>query len=166
LEARSCGGEARDARWLAPECIAAFPALEIAWRKTATLQQLREAIPSDHRYRWPIRDRSGIFSVVLDRSVEAFGVTVLKTPVRAPKATAFCERLIGAYGGSVRIGSFRSVRGTCERCFESGLNTTIGEGRTWALVRAFPIQCREELYLRKCTDTKSQAVWPLRRGRS
>ena len=61
-----------------------------------TLQQLREAIPSDHRYRWLFRDRSGIFSVDLDRSVEAFGVTVLKTLVRAPKANAFCERLIGS----------------------------------------------------------------------
>ena len=61
-----------------------------------TLQQLREAIPSDHRYRWLIRHRSGIFSVDLDRSVEAFGVAVLKTPVRAPKANAFCERLIGS----------------------------------------------------------------------
>ena len=60
-----------------------------------TLQQLREAIPSDHRYRWLIRDRSGIFSVDLDRSVEALGVAVLKTPVRAPKTNAFCERLIG-----------------------------------------------------------------------
>jgi len=61
-----------------------------------TLQQLREAIPSDHRYRWLIRDRSGIFSADLDRGVEAFGVAVLKTPVRAPKANAFCERLIGS----------------------------------------------------------------------
>src|SRR5215469_385226 len=60
-----------------------------------TQQQLREAILSDHGYRWLIRDRSGIFSVDLDRSVEAFGVAVLKTPVRAPKANAFCERLIG-----------------------------------------------------------------------
>jgi putative transposase len=54
-----------------------------------TIQQLREAIPSDHEYRWLIRDRSGIFSVDLDRSVEAFGVAVLKTPVRAPNANAF-----------------------------------------------------------------------------
>jgi len=42
-----------------------------------TIQQLREAIPSDHAYRWLIRDRSGIFSVDLDRSVEAFGVAVV-----------------------------------------------------------------------------------------
>jgi putative transposase len=61
-----------------------------------TLQQLREAIPSDHGHRWLIHDRSGIFSSELDRSVEAMGLTVLKTPVGAPKANAYCERLIGS----------------------------------------------------------------------
>jgi len=61
-----------------------------------TLQQLREAIPSNHTYRWLIHDRSGIFSEDLDRDVKTFGVAVLKTPIRAPKASAYCERLIGS----------------------------------------------------------------------
>jgi transposase InsO family protein len=61
-----------------------------------TLQQLREAIPSDHGYRWLIHDRCGIFSTDLDRSVDALGVATLRTPVRAPKANAYCERLIGS----------------------------------------------------------------------
>jgi putative transposase len=61
-----------------------------------TLQQLREAIPSDHAYRWLVHDRSGIFSEDLDRSIEALGIEVLKTPPRAPKANAYCERLIGS----------------------------------------------------------------------
>jgi len=61
-----------------------------------TLQQLREAIPSHHRYRWLIHDRSGIFSEDLNHSVETLGIEVLKTPVRAPKANAYCERLIGS----------------------------------------------------------------------
>jgi putative transposase len=60
-----------------------------------TLQQLREAIPSDHAYRWLVHDRSSIFSEDLDRSIEALGIEVLKSPVRAPKANAYCERLIG-----------------------------------------------------------------------
>ena len=53
-----------------------------------TLQQLREANPSDHAYRWLVHDRSSIFSEDLDRSIEALGIEVLKSPVRAPKANA------------------------------------------------------------------------------
>jgi putative transposase len=61
-----------------------------------TLQQLREAIPSDHCYRGLIHDRSGIFSTEFDRSIEALGVKALKTPIRAPQANAYCERLTGS----------------------------------------------------------------------
>jgi putative transposase len=61
-----------------------------------TLQQLREAIPSDHAYRWLIHDRSGIFTADLGHALETMGIGVLKTPVRAPKANAYCERLIGS----------------------------------------------------------------------
>jgi putative transposase len=60
-----------------------------------TLQQLREAIPADHSYRFLIRDRDGKFSRPLDESIKRLCVHVLKTPVRAPKANAICERTIG-----------------------------------------------------------------------
>jgi hypothetical protein len=36
----------------------------------------------------------GIYSSVVDGAVAAMGLTVLKTPVRCPQASAFCERLI------------------------------------------------------------------------
>jgi transposase InsO family protein len=62
------------------------------------LQQFQEALPDDHPYRFVIHDRDSIFSKDLDRGVKAMGVRILRTPVRAPKANAVCERL----GGSLR----------------------------------------------------------------
>jgi putative transposase len=60
-----------------------------------TLQQFREAIPSDHRCQFLIHDRDAIFSPGLDRELEGFGHRVQRTPVQAPKANAYCERLVG-----------------------------------------------------------------------
>jgi putative transposase len=63
-----------------------------------TLQQFREVLPADHPYRFVIHDRDSIFSRELDRQVTHLGVRVLRTPIRAPRANAVCERL----GGSLR----------------------------------------------------------------
>ena len=60
-----------------------------------TLQQLREAIPSDHIYRFISHDRDAIFSTGFDVSVAGLDLEVIKTPVRSPKANSLCERLIG-----------------------------------------------------------------------
>jgi transposase InsO family protein len=60
-----------------------------------TRQQLRETIPSDHRYRFLIHDRDSIFSQTLDQSIRHLGLRVLKTPPQAPRANAICERVLG-----------------------------------------------------------------------
>jgi transposase InsO family protein len=60
-----------------------------------TLQQLREAIPSDHTYRFIIHDHDSIFSAGFDASAAGLGLEITKTPVLSPKANALCERLIG-----------------------------------------------------------------------
>ena len=60
-----------------------------------TAQQFREAIASDHTYRFLIHDRDSIFSQHVDEAVEGLGLRILRTPVRAPQANAYCERLIG-----------------------------------------------------------------------
>jgi putative transposase len=60
-----------------------------------TLQQFREALTEEHPYRFLIHDRDSIFSKDLDKAVAAMGVRILRTPVRAPKANAVCERLVG-----------------------------------------------------------------------
>ena len=60
-----------------------------------TLQQLREAIPAEHAYRFLLHDRDSIFSAQLDESIRHLGLRVLKTPAKSPQAHALCERLIG-----------------------------------------------------------------------
>ncbi|MCA1732925.1 MAG: integrase core domain-containing protein, partial [Acidobacteria bacterium] len=59
-----------------------------------TTQQLRCTVDLE-RHRYLLHDRDAIFSAGLDASFERLGVTVLKSPPRAPKANAYCERLIG-----------------------------------------------------------------------
>jgi putative transposase len=71
------------------------------WNVTAhptaewTAQQFRMIVPGDQGHRFVIHDRDTIFSDGVDRTVEAMGLVVLKTPARMPQANAFCERLIG-----------------------------------------------------------------------
>jgi putative transposase len=60
-----------------------------------TLQQLREAIPADHSYRFLIHDRDSIYSAELDQRVRHLGLRVLKTPPQTPQANVLCERLLG-----------------------------------------------------------------------
>ncbi len=61
-----------------------------------TLQQLREAIPCEHPYRFLIHDRDNIFSKELDRSITRLGIDVIETPYRSPQANSICERVIGS----------------------------------------------------------------------
>jgi putative transposase len=60
-----------------------------------TIQQFRETLAEPHLYRFVIHDRDSIFSSSLDAALKDFGVRPIRTPVRAPKANAYCERLIG-----------------------------------------------------------------------
>lgn len=58
-----------------------------------TLQQFREALTEEHPYRFLIHDRDN-FRRTWTRLCLRW-VRILKTPVRAPKANAVCERLVG-----------------------------------------------------------------------
>jgi putative transposase len=60
-----------------------------------TLQQLREALPADHTYRFLLHDRDSIFSRQLDESIRHLRLRIVKTPPQCPQANALCERLIG-----------------------------------------------------------------------
>jgi putative transposase len=60
-----------------------------------TSQQFRMTVPGDQAHRFVIHDRDTIYSEGVDRTLEAMGLVVLRTPIRAPQANAFCERVIG-----------------------------------------------------------------------
>jgi putative transposase len=67
-----------------------------------TIQQLREALVSNHGYRFLIHDRDRMFSQQLDQQVQHLGLRILKTPVHSPQANAVCERLLGTLWAAVR----------------------------------------------------------------
>jgi putative transposase len=60
-----------------------------------TLQQLRDVVGFDDAHRYLIHDRDNIFAKHLDESIQALGLSVLKSPPSCPKANAICERVIG-----------------------------------------------------------------------
>ena len=59
-------------------------------------QQLREATPFGERPRFLIRDNDGKYGARFDQVATASGIRVLRTPVRAPRANAVCERFLGS----------------------------------------------------------------------
>jgi putative transposase len=56
--------------------------------------QLRNATPFEEEPRFLIRDNDRKYGASFDRV--AAGIDVLKTPYRAPKANAICERFLGS----------------------------------------------------------------------
>jgi transposase InsO family protein len=59
-------------------------------------QQLREATPFGQHPRYLIRDNASKFGAAFARAAAASGITILRTPVRAPRANAVCERFLGS----------------------------------------------------------------------
>lgn len=58
-------------------------------------QRLREATPFDQRPRFLIRDNDAKYGSTFARVAAGSRITVLRTPVRAPRANATCERFLG-----------------------------------------------------------------------
>jgi putative transposase len=59
-------------------------------------QQLREATPLGEGPRFLIRDNDKKYGVQFQHTAEGAGIEILKTPVEAPRANAFCERFMGS----------------------------------------------------------------------
>ena len=61
-----------------------------------TAQQIREATPWRTAPRFLIRDRDSKYSQQFRSVIRSTGIKDLKTPFRAPRANAICERFIGS----------------------------------------------------------------------
>ena len=61
-----------------------------------TAQKLREATPFGERPRFLIRDNDSKYASSFARVAVSSGIEVLRTPYRAPRANAFCERFLGS----------------------------------------------------------------------
>src|SRR5215210_822105 len=59
-------------------------------------QQLREATPFGMAPRFLLRDNDGKFGAAFARVAAGSRIEVLRTPVRAPRANAICERFLGS----------------------------------------------------------------------
>ncbi len=63
---------------------------------TWVAQQLRDATPFGEGPRFLIRDNDGKYGAQFQHAAEGAGIEILKTPVEAPRANAFCERFMGS----------------------------------------------------------------------
>ena len=63
--------------------------------RTGRFPQPTDALCANAPKRREVRGRETDGCQRVDRTLEAMGLRILKTPVRAPQANAFCERVIG-----------------------------------------------------------------------
>ena len=80
------------------------------------MQQFRECLTGEERYRFVIHDRDAIYSKDVDLLLKTTGLQILKTRAQSPQANAFL-RTAHRYHSTGMFGllSFRSVDLMCER---------------------------------------------------
>ena len=66
-----------------------------AWTTQAARNMLMDLGERAHSFKFMVRDRGGQFTEAFDAVLADAGIRVIKSPPRAPRANAICERMIG-----------------------------------------------------------------------
>ena len=108
-------------------------------------QQLREATPYGLTPRFLIRDRDRKYGDDFARVAKASSIEVLRTPDRAAKANAVCERFLGSVRRECLDHLLIPVMGTFIARSRNTSNTSTEQGHTRGLDRGFqggPFPCQ------------------------
>jgi putative transposase len=101
-------------------------------------QQFREALPSSPEYQFSFMTEIPLYSVGLDEQIRSMRL-IVKTPVRAPKANALCERLIGTIRRECLDFLIPLVKSTFAAYYVTTFATTMKAAHIQASALAYPM---------------------------
>jgi len=123
-------------------------------------QQLREATPFAQRPRYLIRDNDGKYGAAFSRVAAGSRITVLRTPIRAPRANAPARAPSGACAASASTTCSSSASASSGGCSAGTSCISTGSGHTRALAKRRrsdpPARCAT--VPRRCTPCRCSAA--------
>jgi hypothetical protein len=100
-----------------------------AWVAQQARNLLMNLDDREQPVRFLIHDRDSKFSGAFDQVFTSEGVTVIRTPVRAPNANAHAERWVGSARRGASTGCSSSAAANSRTCFMPIRTITTGIGR-------------------------------------
>jgi putative transposase len=132
------------------EFVACTPNPTGAWVAQQARNLLMTLDDREQPLRFLIHDRDSKFSGGFDQAFQSEGITVIRTPVRAPNANAQAERWVGSVRRECLDRLLISVAANSSTCFASMRAITTGIGRIGHSHFVHPIRQAEPRYRCEC----------------
>ena len=127
-----------------------------------TRQQLRETFPNDPHARFLLHDRDRTFNAAFGRTVEAFGLTAVRSAPRSPWQNPYVERVIGSIRRECLTTSSSSMNGIFVESFGPTSRITSSLARTSRSARMLQWNARSNRPAASWCDLKWRSAPPLR----